>query len=263
MPILPLLTTKRVFLRAVVAELLWFVAGSTSSLPLSAAGVKIWDGNGSREFLDGAGLGHRAVGDLGPVYGFQWRHFGAAYVDAATDYAGQGVDQLAAVVDKLRNTPHDRRIILSAWNPKDLALMALPPCHMFAQFYVSYPRGAAAGEEGQAAKGKGHLHCQLYQRSCDMGLGVPFNIASYALLTHMLAHVCDLVPGTLTQVMGDAHVYKDHVEALQVQLEREPRAFPTLEIGRDRGGSIDGWTAEDFVVKGYDPHKTIAMKMSV
>ncbi|TQV96702.1 hypothetical protein V2A60_002917 [Cordyceps javanica] len=277
-PILPLLTTKRVFLRAVVAELLWFVAGSTSSLPLSEAGVKIWDGNGSREFLDGAGLGHRAVGDLGPVYGFQWRHFGADYVDAATDYAGQGVDQLADVVDKLRRTPYDRRIILSAWNPRDLKLMALPPCHMFAQFYVSYPRSGAAsgsgssssigeargGEEGQqGAKPKGHLHCQLYQRSCDMGLGVPFNIASYALLTHMLAHVCDLVPGTLTQVMGDAHVYLDHVDALKVQLEREPRDFPTLEIGREKNGSIDGWKAEDFVVKGYDPHKTIAMKMSV
>ncbi|ATY59895.1 thymidylate synthase [Cordyceps militaris] len=261
-PILPLLTTKRVFLRAVVAELLWFVAGSTSSLPLSEAGVKIWDGNGSRAFLDAAGLGHRAVGDLGPVYGFQWRHFGADYVDAATDYAGQGVDQLADVVDKLRRTPYDRRIILSAWNPRDLKLMALPPCHMFAQFYVSYPRGGEA-VEGEKRPTKGHLHCQLYQRSCDMGLGVPFNIASYALLTHMLAHVCDLVPGSLTQVMGDAHVYLDHVEALKVQLEREPRDFPTLEITRDKGGSIDGWAAEDFVVKGYDPHKTIAMKMSV
>lgn len=261
MPILPLLTTKRVFLRAVVAELLWFVAGSTSSLTLSEAGVKIWDGNGSREFLDSVGLGHREVGDLGPVYGFQWRHFGADYVDAKTDYTGQGVDQLAEVIDKLRNKPHDRRIILSAWNPRDLKLMALPPCHMFAQFYVSYPRGA--GENGEGGKPKGHLHCQLYQRSCDMGLGVPFNIASYALLTHMLAHVCDLVPGTFTQVMGDAHVYMDHVDALKVQLEREPRDFPTLEIVREKGGSIDGWKAEDFVINGYDPHKTIAMKMSV
>ncbi|OAA69131.1 thymidylate synthase [Cordyceps fumosorosea ARSEF 2679] len=261
-PVLPLLTTKRVFTRAVVAELLWFVAGSTSSLPLSAAGVKIWDGNGSREFLDGAGLGHRAVGDLGPVYGFQWRHFGAAYVDAETDYAGQGVDQLADVVDKLRNKPYDRRIILSAWNPADLKLMALPPCHMFAQFYVSFPRGGGGGEE-EGGEVKGHLHCQLYQRSCDMGLGVPFNIASYALLTHMLAHVCDLVPGSLTHVMGDTHVYMDHVEALKVQLEREPREFPTLEIAREKGGSIDGWKVEDFVVQGYDPHKTIAMKMSV
>lgn len=263
-PVLPLLTTKRVFLRAVVAELLWFVAGSTSSLELSEAGVKIWDGNGSREFLDSVGLGHRAVGDLGPVYGFQWRHFGAEYVDAQTDYTGQGVDQLADVIHKLRNNPYDRRIIMSAWNPADLKKMALPPCHMFAQFYVSYPRAARGEGEGEdKEKPRGRLHCQLYQRSCDMGLGVPFNIASYALLTHMLAHVCDLVPGSLTHVMGDAHVYSDHVEALRVQLEREPRPFPTLEITREKGCSVDGWKAEEFVVKGYDPHKTIAMKMSV
>ncbi|KAI0404153.1 thymidylate synthase/dCMP hydroxymethylase domain-containing protein [Xylaria palmicola] len=265
-PILPLLTTKRVFLKAVVAELLWFIEGNTSSTALSEAGVKIWDGNGSREFLDSVGLSHREVGDLGPVYGFQWRHFGAEYVDAKTDYTGKGVDQLAEVIHKLRNNPYDRRIILSAWNPADLTKMALPPCHMFAQFYVSYPRTGRneTQRDGEEKKKKqGHLHCQLYQRSCDMGLGVPFNIASYALLTHMIAHVCELVPGSLTHVMGDAHVYCDHVEALRVQLEREPRPFPTLEIAREKGGSIDGWKVEDLVVKNYDPHKTIAMKMSV
>ncbi|KJZ78666.1 Thymidylate synthase [Hirsutella minnesotensis 3608] len=261
-PILPLLTTKRVFLKAVVAELLWFIEGNTSSLALSEAGVKIWDGNGSREFLDSVGLSHREVGDLGPVYGFQWRHFGAEYVDAKTDYTGRGVDQLADVIHKLRNTPYDRRIVLSAWNPKDLKIMALPPCHMFAQFYVSYPR-AAGSTKTSDAKPKGHLHCQLYQRSCDMGLGVPFNIASYALLTHMLAHVCDLVPGSFTHVMGDAHVYLDHVDALKEQMEREPREFPELGITREPGGSIDGWDAQDFVVKGYNPHKSIPMKMSV
>ncbi|TVY46070.1 Thymidylate synthase [Lachnellula occidentalis] len=256
-PILPLLTTKRVFLRAVLAELLWFISGSTSSLPLTAAGIKIWDGNGSREYLDSVGLSHRAVGDLGPVYGFQWRHFGAEYVDAETDYTGKGVDQLAEVIYKLKNNPYDRRIILSAWNPKDLKLMALPPCHMFAQFYVSFPKGKDGVRE------RGRLDCLLYQRSCDMGLGVPFNIASYALLTHMLAHVCDLVPGTFTHTMGDAHVYADHVDALKVQLTREPKPFPELEIKRENGGSIDGWKVEDFVVKGYEPHKGIAMKMSV
>jgi thymidylate synthase len=236
-PILLLLTTKRVFLRAVIAELLWFISGSTSSLPLTAAGFKIWDGNGSREYLDSVGLLHRAVGDLGPVYGFQWRHFGAEYVDAETDYTGKGVDQLAEVIHKLKNNLYDRRIILSAWNPKDLKLMALPPCHMFAQFYVSFPK-SEAGE-----KGKGRLH--------------------YALLTHMLAHVCDLVPGTFTHTMGDAHVYPDHVDALKVQLTREPKQFPELEITREKGGSINGWKVEDFVVKGYEPHKGIAMKMSV
>jgi len=271
-PILPLLTTKRVFTRAIIAELLWFIEGNTSSLALSEKGVKIWDGNGSREFLDNLGLTHREVGDLGPVYGFQWRHFGADYVDCKTDYTGQGVDQLQRIIHTLRTNPYDRRLILSAWNPKDLPQMVLPPCHMFAQFYVSYPRSRTAqtevgestnSENGEENKPKGHLHCQLYQRSCDMGLGVPFNIASYALLTHMLAHVCDLVPGSLTHVMGDAHVYLNHVDALKTQLEREPRDFPELEIAREKNGSIDGWRAEDFVIKGYNPHKTIAMEMSV
>lgn len=271
-PVLPLLTTKRVFLRGVLAELLWFVSATTSSLPLSEAGIKIWDGNGSREFLDKVGLGHREVGDLGPVYGFQWRHFGAEYVDAKTDYTGQGVDQIKDVIWKLRNNPYDRRIILSAWNPADLKKMALPPCHMFAQFYVSFPRAKGADAAAAAAsttaetsdKPKGTLTCLLYQRSCDMGLGVPFNIASYALLTHMLAHACDLIPGTLIHTMGDAHVYLDHVEALKEQLVREPREFPTLKINRPVGEeSIDGWKEDEFVVEGYKPHKGIAMKMSV
>lgn len=257
-PILPLLTTKRVFLRGVLAELLWFISGSTSSLPLSEAGIKIWDGNGSREFLDSRGLGHREVGDLGPVYGFQWRHFGAEYVDAKTDYTGKGVDQLAEVIRKLKETPYDRRIILSAWNPADMDKMALPPCHMFAQFYVSFPA------DNEASR-KGSLSCLLYQRSCDMGLGVPFNIASYAFLTHMIAHATDLHPGTLIHTMGDAHVYLDHVDALNEQLTREPTEFPELRIRRDDQGSgnIDGWVESEFEVIGYNPHKSIKMKMSV
>ncbi|CAK7234623.1 Thymidylate synthase [Sporothrix bragantina] len=274
-PVLPLLTTKRVFTRAVIEELLWFIRGETTSTTLSEKGVKIWDGNGSRAFLDQMGFTNREDGDLGPVYGFQWRHFGAEYQTPHADYTGQGVDQLAEVVRKLRDTPFDRRILLSAWNPRDLPQMVLPPCHMFAQFYVSYPgvrHGALGGDAAATAssvsssseKKQGHLHCQLYQRSCDMGLGVPFNIASYALLTHMLARVCDLVPGSLTHVMGDAHVYADHVDALQTQMQRVPRAFPTLSIqNHPPGGSIDGWQLEDFVVEGYNPYKAIAMKMSV
>ncbi|BDD54936.1 Thymidylate synthase [Monascus purpureus] len=264
-PILPLLTTKRVFLRAVIAELLWFISGCTSSIPLSESGIKIWDGNGSRDFLDKVGLGHREVGDLGPVYGFQWRHFGAEYVDAKTDYTGKGVDQLLEVVRKLKENPFDRRIILSAWNPADLRKMALPPCHMFAQFYVSYPATSSEGEAETKNKKKGTLSCLLYQRSCDMGLGVPFNIASYALLTHILAHAADLYPGTLIHTMGDAHVYLDHVDALKEQLTREPTEFPELRIKRDDRGSgvVDGWKEEEFEVIGYKPHKTIKMKMSV
>jgi len=165
----PLLTTKRVFWRGVVEELLWFVKGDTNGKHLSEKGIKIWEGNGSREFLDKRGLSHREEGDLGPVYGFQWRHFGAKYVDMHTDYSGQGVDQLAECIKKIKEDPADRRIIMSAWNPADLNLMALPPCHMFCQFYVA----------------NGELSCLMYQRSCDMGLGVPFNIASYSLLTCM------------------------------------------------------------------------------
>jgi thymidylate synthase len=276
-PILPLLTTKRVFLRAVTTELLWFVSGCTSSKSLSEAGIHIWDGNGSRQFLDNLGFTEREEGDLGPVYGFQWRHFGAEYQDCRADYTGQGVDQIREIVRKLKNNPFDRRIILSAWNVADLSKMALPPCHMFAQFYVSYPdapRGETAlhtspssGDttNGGKPKTKGHLSCTLYQRSCDMGLGVPFNIASYALLTHMLAHACDLVPGKLIHTMGDAHVYLDHVEALKEQLLREPREFPEFAVKRsDRGsGEMDGWKVEELEVKGYKPHGGIKMKMSV
>nr|XP_048336897.1 bifunctional dihydrofolate reductase-thymidylate synthase-like isoform X2 [Ziziphus jujuba var. spinosa] len=172
----PLLTTKKVFWRGVVEELLWFISGSTNAKVLQEKGIHIWDGNASRDYLDGIGLKDREEGDLGPVYGFQWRHFGARYTDMHADYTGQGFDQLLDVIDKIKNNPNDRRIILSAWNPADLKLMALPPCHMFSQFYIA----------------NGELSCQMYQRSADMGLGVPFNIASYALLTCMIAHVCGI-----------------------------------------------------------------------
>eukprot|EP01094_Clydonella_sp_ATCC50884_P026630 TRINITY_DN7374_c0_g1_i1.p1 TRINITY_DN7374_c0_g1~~TRINITY_DN7374_c0_g1_i1.p1 ORF type:complete len:502 (+),score=133.92 TRINITY_DN7374_c0_g1_i1:64-1506(+) len=242
----PLLTTKRVFWRGLAQELLWFVAGSTDAKLLSEQGVRIWDGNGSREFLDQRGLQHYEEGELGPVYGFQWRHFGAAYKGAHADYTGQGVDQLANVIDTIKNNPTDRRIIMSAWNPADLEKMALPPCHMFCQFYVH----------------DGKLSCQMYQRSCDMGLGVPFNIASYALLTCMVAHVCDLTPGEFVHTLGDAHVYRNHVEPLKEQLTREPRPFPRLRIKR-RVPDIDSFKFEDFELVGYKPHPTIKMQMAV
>lgn len=169
----PLLTTKKVFWKGVVEELLWFLKGSTDGKLLSDKGVKIWDGNGSREFLDNLGFKHRRVGDLGPVYGFQWRHFGANYVNCDTNYQGQGVDQIQQVIDMIKKSPDSRRLIVNAWNVKDLPQMALPPCHVLFQFYVD----------------KGRLSCLLYQRSCDIGLGIPFNIASYALLTCLVAKV--------------------------------------------------------------------------
>ncbi|KAF3310328.1 Thymidylate synthase [Orbilia oligospora] len=262
----PLLTTKRVHLRAIIHELLWFVSGNTSNAPLQANGVKIWDGNGSRAYLDSIGLTERPEGDLGPVYGFQWRHFGAEYKGADADYTGQGVDQIAEVIHKLKHNPYDRRIIISAWNVADLKLMALPPCHMFAQFYVSFPKTTSApvcGPDGCEDLGPlPQLHCQLYQRSCDMGLGVPFNIASYALLTKMIAHAAGLEPGTFTHVMGDAHVYRDHVEPLKKQLSREPRKFPKMKIVRDVP-DIDSFNFEDFELSEYEPWPGISMQMSV
>ncbi|KAH9059040.1 thymidylate synthase [Lactarius vividus] len=252
---LPLITTKKTFLRGIIEELLWFVKGQTDSTLLSKKGVKIWDGNGSKEFLEKRGLGHRRAGDLGPVYGFQWRHFGAEYVDADTDYSGKGVDQLREVIRKIIEDPTDRRIILSAWNPADIPLMALPPCHMMCQFYVHLP----PSDEPTAPR---RLSCLMYQRSADLGLGIPFNIASYALLTHMIARVTDTQPHELIIQLGDAHIYRDHVDALNIQLTRQPRPFPTLRWTRDIT-DIEDFTYEDFVVEGYDAHPSIPMKMSV
>ncbi|KAI3984170.1 hypothetical protein MKX01_011124 [Papaver californicum] len=209
----PLLTTKKVFWRAVVEEILWFISGSTNATVLQQKGIHIWDG-----------------GELGPVYGFQWRHFGARYTNMHADYNGQGFDQLIDVIGKIKNKPDDRRITLSAWNPSDLSLVALPPCHMFAQFYVS----------------NGELSCQMYQRFADMGLGVPFNIASYSLLTCMIALVCYLVPGNFIHVIGDAHVYKSH----------------TLEIIPENK-DIDSFVVTDFKLMDYDSHQKIEMKMAV
>ncbi|GMY28506.1 bifunctional dihydrofolate reductase-thymidylate synthase-like isoform X3 [Fagus crenata] len=192
------------------------------------------------------GLSDREEGDLGPIYGFQWRHFGARYTNMHADYTGQGFDQLSDVIDKIKNKPDDRRMILSAWNPSDLKLMALPPCHMFAQFYVA----------------NGELSCQMYQRSADLGLGVPFNIASYALLTCMIAHVCGLTPGDFIHVIGDAHVYKTHIMPLQEQLQKFPKPFPILKINPEKK-DIDSFVAADFKLIGYDPHQKIEMKMAV
>ncbi|KAL3150606.1 hypothetical protein ABBQ32_000413 [Trebouxia sp. C0010 RCD-2024] len=242
----PLLTTKRVFWRGVAEELLWFISGSTSAQVLQDKNIHIWDGNGSRDYLDSIGLTDREVGDLGPVYGFQWRHFGAEYKGMHADYTGQGVDQLAQVIDKIRHNPEDRRIVLTAWNPAALPEMALPPCHMFCQFYIA----------------EGELSCQMYQRSCDLGLGVPFNIASYSLLTCLIAKVCGLQPGDFIHTMGDAHVYANHVEPLKEQLQNSLRPFPVLHITSNKL-DIDDYTMGDLQIAGYNPHKKIVMKMAV
>ncbi|KAL8577730.1 hypothetical protein ACOMHN_065547 [Nucella lapillus] len=242
----PLLTTKRVFWRGVVEELLWFIQGSTNGKQLSDKNVRIWDANGSRDFLDKNGFVDREEGDLGPVYGFQWRHSGAAYQDMHADYTGQGVDQLQEVINLIRNNPESRRIIMCAWNPADVPQMVLPPCHCLAQFCVL----------------DGELSCQLYQRSADMGLGVPFNIASYSLLTLMIAHITGLKPGDFVHTMGDAHVYVNHVEPLQEQLKREPRPFPTVAIKRSVD-KIEDFCFDDFQLDGYKPYPKIEMQMAV
>ncbi|KAB0799059.1 hypothetical protein PPYR_06939 [Photinus pyralis] len=244
--IFPLLTTKRVFWRGVVEELLWFIRGSTNAKDLSDKKVHIWDANSSREFLDQMEFTDREVGDLGPVYGFQWRHFGATYEGMHADYDGKGIDQLKQVIDTIRNNPNDRRIIMCAWNPVDIPKMALPPCHCLVQFYVA----------------NGELSCLLYQRAADMGLGVPFNIASYSLLTVMIAHVTGLKPGEFIHTLGDSHVYLTHVEPLKEQLQRVPKPFPHLHIKR-HVASIDDFKVEDFDLVGYDPYPTIKMEMAV
>lgn len=245
---LPLLTTKKVFFRGVLEELLWFVRGSTNANELAARGVTIWNEHGSREFLNSQGLNHREVGDLGPVYGFQWRHAGAEYRGMREDYAGEGVDQLAALIDAIKHSPESRRLVMSSWSPIDLPDMALPPCHVSCQFYVS----------------NGQLSCHMYQRSCDMGLGVPFNVASYGLLTHMVAYICDLTAKELIVSMGDVHVYLDHIPSMQEQLMREPTASPKIRIRRRQDlQSIDDFRVSDFEVEGYNPAPAIKMKMAV
>jgi dihydrofolate reductase / thymidylate synthase len=272
--VIPVLTTKRVFWRGVAEELFWFVSGCTDNRVLQSKNIHIWDGNGSKEFLQKRGLGHRREGDLGPVYGFrtflcvlmvsfslkhvfhsllyahttEWRHFGAKYVDADANYNGKGVDQLAWIINEIKTNPTSRRLIMSAWNPKDMPQMALPPCHMMCQFYVDTTRG--------------ELSCQMYQRSADMGLGVPFNIASYSLLTHLIAHCCKLKAGEFVHVIGDAHVYLNHVDPLKEQLKRDPRPFPTLQINTD-SRDIDQIKMEHVKLVGYKPMKTIKMKMAV
>lgn len=243
----PLLTTKKVYWKGVVEELLWFISGSTNSNVLKEKGVKIWEGNSSREFLDSRGLSHYDQGDIGAGYGFQWRHFGAKYTNMYDSYEGQGIDQLKDVIYKIKNTPDDRRIIMSAWNPTDLDKMALPPCHIFVQFWVD--------------SNKKELHSQMYQRSCDVGLGVPFNIASYSLLTCIIAKLCDLTPGDFHYCMGDTHIYKNHIDAMKLQITRDPYDFPKIKI-KDIT-DIDNIKFDDIELIDYKYYENIKMNMAV
>jgi len=222
----PMLTTKRLPLKAIVHELLWFLAGDTNIKYLQEHGVTIWD-----EWAD-------ANGDLGPVYGRQWRSWEAP--------DGRTIDQISNVVSMIRKSPDSRRLIVSAWNPADVDKMALPPCHCLFQFYVA----------------NGRLSCQLYQRSADTFLGVPFNIASYALLTVMIAQVTGLKPGDFVHTLGDAHLYSNHIEQAHLQLSRSPRPLPLMKINPDVR-DIFGFRYEDFTLQGYDPHPHIKAEVAV
>jgi thymidylate synthase len=222
----PLVTTKKVHVKSIVHELIWFLAGDTNMAYLNEHGVSIWD-----EWADEAG-------DLGPIYGKQWRSW------ASPD--GRSIDQIAEVVETLKTRPDSRRMIVTAWNPADLPDMALAPCHCLFQFYVA----------------DGRLSCQLYQRSADVFLGVPFNIASYALLTMMMAQVAGLEPGEFIHTFGDAHLYLNHLEQADLQLARTPRALPRIKIN-PAVRSIFDFKFEDFALSGYDPHPHIKAKVAV
>ena len=230
----PLVTTKKVHLKSIIVELLWFLTGSSSNHWLTERGVTIWN-----EWAD------PATGDLGPVYGVQWRSWPTP--------GGGHIDQIGQAIETLKTNPNSRRIIVSSWNVTDLDKMALMPCHAFFQFYV-----APATTPG----GRGKLSCQLYQRSADLFLGVPFNIASYALLTHMVAQQCDLEVGDFIWVGGDCHIYSNHFEQVETQLARAPYAYPTLHIQR-RPDSLFGYQYEDFAVTGYEHHPAIKAPVAV
>jgi len=241
----PLLTTKKMFWKGIKEELIWFLNANTNAKVLSDKGIRIWDGNSNREFLDSIGLEHYSEGDCGPIYGFQWRHFNAHYKGCNANYALQGVDQLLQVIHLLKTNPTSRRIFMSAWNPEQMKEMALPPCHISYQFYVS---------EGNK------LQCQMYQRSGDMFLGIPFNIASTALLVHILAKMTDLVPGKVILVVGDAHIYKNHIEQVNIQLQRTPYIPPRLII-KNKKNSIEDYVAGDCILQDYCSYPSIKADM--
>ena len=243
----PLLTTKKMGYKTILRELLWFIKGSTNNELLQDKHVHIWDGNSSKAYLESRGLPYEQ-NDLGPIYGFQWRHFGAEYKDRYTNYENQGVDQLRWLLNEIKTNPTSRRLILSAWNVRDLDKMALPPCHILSQFYVDQEQGT--------------LSCQLYQRSGDMFLGVPFNIASYAFLTCILAKLTGYKPGKLHHVLGDTHIYEEHDSSVLTQLKRVPKPFPTLTIS-DSLTDIDSITEDMFTLDEYECYGRLSAPMKV
>jgi thymidylate synthase len=238
----PLLTTKKVHLRSIVHELLWFIAGETRNDYLQKRDVTIWNEWATPEQTAKFG---RQGGDLGPVYGHQWRNFGATKREDGT-YARDGVDQLARVIHEIRTNPSSRRLLVTGWNPREADQVALPPCHTLFQFYVQ----------------DGELSCQLYQRSADVFLGVPFNIASYALLTLMVAQVTDLRPAEFVHTFGDAHLYNNHLEQAKLQLTRAPRPLPKLQLDPSVK-DLFAFRYESFKLEGYDPHPHIKAEVSV
>ena len=244
---LPLLTTKKVAWKTCLRELLWFVNGDTSNDKLLENNVKIWEGNASREFLDSRGLENLRENDLGPVYGHQWRHFNAPYGTCDDSYDGKGIDQLQYIIDQLKNeeSRYSRRLLMSAWNPCQLDEMALPPCHVLAHFNVL---------------GADKLSCNLYQRSGDVGLGVPFNIASYSFLTHLIANHCGLKAHEFIYHLGNCHIYDDHLDVLKEQVGREAYPLSTLKINTVKE-NIDDYLETDFVVSDYKYHPAVKMEM--
>ena len=244
---IPLLTTKKLAWKTCLRELLWFIRGQTSNEVLKKQNVHIWDGNASREFLDSRGLTNLKENDLGPIYGHQWRHFNAKYSDCNTDYTGQGFDQLDYIIKCLKDTKerNSRRLVMSAWNPCQLDEMALPPCHILCQFNVT---------DGNK------LSCSLYQRSCDLGLGVGFNIASYSFLTHLIAHHCNLEVLDFYYYLGNCHIYEQHIEPLREQIIREPYKFPKIVI-KNKYEDIISYNVDDFEILDYEFHPLIKMEM--
>ena len=243
---IPLITTKKLAWKVCLKELLWFISGKTDNTILQKQGVKIWNDNASSEFLRSRGLIDNFEGDLGPIYGHQWRHYDAQYFDADFNYKGMGIDQLQNMIDMLKDKKerNSRRLILSAWNPNQLDMMALPPCHVMFQCHVINDN---------------KLSLTLYQRSGDVGLGIPFNIASYSFLTHMIAKICNLEPYEFIHFIGNAHIYEEHIENLSIQLNRLPYAFPKIELNYK--SNIDDYTLEDINIENYKYHEKINMNM--